>query len=157
VPRKTIAARLLDRMRIPYELRAYDFDPEAPAGVHVACALGLPPEHVYKTLVLRGDRTGLLMACLAASAELDLKALAAVSGDRRVEMLPMAELQPLTGYVRGGVSPLGSRRRMPVYLDAPGASLPQVSVSAGQRGLQMLLSGPDLIRATSAAVAAIAR
>ncbi len=125
--------------------------------VTVAHKVGLPPEQVFKTLVLRGDRTGVLMASLPADAELDLKVLAAVSGNRKVEMVPVRDLPALTGYVRGGVSPLGTKKAYPYYLDEIAIILDPVSVSAGQRGVQMFLSGEDLARATGAVLAAISR
>jgi Cys-tRNA(Pro)/Cys-tRNA(Cys) deacylase len=156
-PSKTTAARILDRLGVRYELRAYEVREEELDAVSVAARVGLPPEHVFKTLVLRGDRTGLLMACLPGSATLDLRALAAASGDKRAEMVPVRDLPALTGYVRGGVSPLGARRRCPVFLDASAPGLPQVSVSAGRRGLQIVLAGADLVRATGARLLPLAR
>lgn len=154
---KTIAARILDGLGTAYELRAYAFSGDELDAVSVAAKVAMPPERVFKSLVLRGDRTGLLMACIPAAAELDLKALAAASGNKRVEMVPVKVLPTLTGYQRGGVSPLGSKKRCPVYIDASAQTLDQLSVSAGQRGLQMLLSGPDLIAATAAKVVTLAR
>jgi Cys-tRNA(Pro)/Cys-tRNA(Cys) deacylase len=154
---KTIAARILDTLRLPYEIREYAHREDELDALAVAAKVGLPPERVFKTLVLQGDRTGLLMACLPAGAELDLKALAALSGNKRAEMVPVRELPALTGYQRGGVSPLGGRRRCPVFIDASAADLDQVSVSAGQRGLQLILSGPDLIRATGARAVPLCR
>ncbi|MFZ5816315.1 MAG: Cys-tRNA(Pro) deacylase [Bacillota bacterium] len=154
---KTIAARILDQMKIPYELREYAWDEEELDAVTVARKVGLPPEQVFKTLVLRGDRTGVLVACIPGSAELDLKQLAAASGNKKVEMVPVKEIQALTGYIRGGVSPLGMKKQYPFYLDETAEIIDLISVSAGQRGLQMLLSGPDLIRATGARLAAISR
>ncbi|MHB9145649.1 MAG: Cys-tRNA(Pro) deacylase [Symbiobacteriia bacterium] len=154
---KTIAVRILDQLKIPYELREYPWSEDELDAVTVAYKIGLPPEQVFKTLVVRGDRTGVLMACVPGSAELDLKALAAVSGNKRVEMVPVKEIQGLTGYIRGGVSPLGSKKAYPLYLDTAAAGLGQVSVSAGQRGLQMILSGPDLARATRAKLASLTR
>jgi len=154
---KTIAARVLDQMKIPYELRQYPWSENELDAVSVAHKVGLPPEQVFKTLVVRGDKTGVLMACIPGSAELDLKALAAVSGNKKVEMVPVKEIQGLTGYIRGGVSPLGSKKAHPVYLDASAEGLAQVSVSAGQRGIQMVLSGADLARATKARLVALMR
>ena len=154
---KTIAARMLDQMKIAYELREYPWSEDELDAVSVAHKIGLPPEQVFKTLVARGDRTGVLMACVPGSAELNLKALVAVSGNKKVEMVQVKEIQGLTGYVRGGVSPLGSKKQYPLYLDQSADGLIQVSVSAGQRGLQMVLSGPDLARATRAKLAALTR
>lgn len=154
---KTIAARILDQLKIPYELVAYAWSEEELDAVSVARKIGLPPEQVFKTLVLRGDRTGVLVASIPGSAELDLKRLAAVSGNKKVEMVPVKEIQGLTGYVRGGVSPLGMKRQYPYYLDETAEILDRLAVSAGQRGLQLVLSGPDLIRATGAKLADITR
>lgn len=154
---KTIAARILDQMKIAYELRAYDWDEEELDAVTAARKVGLPPEQVFKTLVARGDKTGVLVACIPGNAELDLKQLAAVSGNKKVEMVPVKEIQGLTGYIRGGVSPLGMKKQYPFYLDETAEIIDLISVSAGQRGLQMLLSGPDLARATSATLTALTK
>lgn len=154
---KTIAARILDQMKIPYEIRTYEWSEEEMDAVSVARKIGLPPEQVFKTLVVRGDRTGVLVASIPGNAELDLKRLAAVSGNKKVEMVPVKEIQGLTGYVRGGVSPLGMKRQYPYYLDETAEILDRLAVSAGQRGLQLVLSGPDLIRATGAKLADITR
>ncbi|BAD40619.1 Cys-tRNA(Pro) deacylase [Symbiobacterium thermophilum] len=154
---KTIAARMLDQMKIPYEIRTYEWSEEEMDAVSVARKIGLPPEQVFKTLVVRGDRTGVLVASIPGNAELDLKRLAAVSGNKKVEMVHVRELQGLTGYIRGGVSPLGMKKPYPYYLDETAQIIEQLAVSAGQRGLQLILSGPDLIRATGAKLADIAR
>lgn len=154
---KTLAARILDQAKIPYELREYDWDEDELDAVTVARKVGLPPEQVFKTLVLRGDKTGVLVACIPGNAELDLKAIAAVTGNKKAEMVPVKEIQALTGYIRGGVSPLGMKKEYPFYLDETAEIIDVVSVSAGQRGLQMLLSGPDLIRVTGAKLAALCK
>ena len=114
---KTNAARMLDRADVHYELREYTVDEEDLSAPHVAEAVGLPPEQVFKTLVVRGDRTGVLLACIPGNGELDLKALATASGNKRVELVPLKEVLGLTGYVRGGVSPVGTRKPYPVFLD----------------------------------------
>jgi len=147
---KTIAARMLDQMKIAYELREYEWNEDELDAVTVARKVGLPPEQVFKTLVTQGDKTGVLVACIPGDAELDLKALATVSGNKKVDMVPVKEIQGLTGYIRGGVSPLGMKKQYPFYLDETAEIIDVISISAGQRGLQMLLSGPDLIRATGA-------
>jgi len=154
---KTNAARLLDQMNIPYELREYEWSEDELDAVSVARKIGLPPEQVFKTLVVRGDRTGVLVACIPGSGELDLKRLAAVSGNKRVEMVHVKEILGLTGYIRGGVSPLGMKKHYPLYLDETAEIIDQLAVSAGQRGLQIVLSGPDLIRATGAQLAALTK
>jgi len=154
---KTIAARILDQMQIPYELREYEWSEEEMDAVSVARKIGLPPEQVFKTLVVRGDKTGVLVASIPGNAELDLKRLAAVSGNKKVEMVHVKEIQGLTGYIRGGVSPLGMKKQYPYFLDETAEIIDQLAVSAGQRGLQLVLSGPDLIRATGATLAALGR
>lgn len=154
---KTIAARILDEWKIPYEIRAYEWSEDELDAVSVARKIGLPPEQVFKTLVARGDKTGVLVAAVPANAELNLKALAAVSGNKKVELVPVKELQSLTGYVRGGVSPLGMKKRYPLYLDETAEIIDQLAVSAGQRGLQLVLSGPDLIRVTGAVLAPLSK
>lgn len=147
---KTNAVRMLDRAGIPYRLAEYAVDLEDLSAGHVAEAIGLPPGQVFKTLVARGDRTGVLLAVIPGDAALDLKALAAASGNKKTELVPLKEIQDLTGYVRGGVSPLGAKKDYPVYLDSSAANWPEISVSAGARGVQMLVSPDDLARAVHA-------
>jgi len=154
---KTTAARLLDRLKIAYELREYAYEEDELDALSAAAKMGIPPEHLFKTLVLWGDRTGPLMACVPAAAELDLKALAAHSGNKRTEMVPVKDLPGLTGYQRGGVSPLGVKKRCPVFVDESALEIDCLSVSAGRRGLQLVLSGRDLIRATGATVVPLSR
>lgn len=154
---KTNAARLLDGLKIRYELRDYEVDPEDLAAASVAAKLGMPPEQVFKTLVARGERNGVCFAVIAANTELDLKALAAAHEDRKIQLVPLKEVQPLTGYIRGGVTALGARKSYPVYLDETAELFEVISVSAGMRGTQMLLAPADYIRATHATVAAIGR
>src|SRR4051794_17974964 len=153
---KTNAARILDAAGIHYELREYEVDEDDLSAPRVAAKIGMPPEQVFKTLVARGDRAGVLMACIPANSELDLKALAAASGDKKVELVAVKEVLGLTGYIRGGVSPLGVRKPYPLYLDETAVLWDVISVSAGVRGLQMLLSPGDLVRLSSAHIAAIA-
>ena len=153
---KTNAARMLDRAGIHYELREYEVDENDLSAPHVAAAIGMPAEQVFKTLVARGDRTGVLMACIPANTELDLKALAAASGNKKAELVAVKEVLPLTGYIRGGVSPVGTRKPYPLYLDETAELWDIVSVSAGLRGCQMLLAPADLVRATDAQLCAIA-
>jgi Cys-tRNA(Pro)/Cys-tRNA(Cys) deacylase len=154
---KTNAARLLDSLGIPYELRTYEVDPDDLRAEGVAHKIGLPPEQVFKTLVARGDRTGVLLAVVPGDAELDLKALARLSGDRKVDTVPLKEVQPLTGYIRGGVTALAARRDYPVWADETIELFDVISVSAGQRGLQILLAPADYLRATGARLGAIAK
>ena len=154
---KTNAARLLDGLRIPYQLRKYPVDPDDLAAESVATKIGMPPEQVFKTLVARGDRNGVCFAVIPANTELDLKALAEAHGDRKVQLVALKEVQPLTGYIRGGVTALGAKKTYPVYLDETAELFDLMSVSAGVRGTQMLLAPTDYIRATNAVIAAIGR
>jgi Cys-tRNA(Pro)/Cys-tRNA(Cys) deacylase len=154
---KTNAARLLDSLGIAYELRAYEVDPEDLAAESVARKIGLPPEQVFKTLVVRGDRTGVLLAVVPGDMELDLKALARVSGDRKTEVVALKEVQPLTGYVRGGVTALAGKKDYPAFVDETIELFDVVSVSAGVRGTQLLLAPADYLRAVHGSVGAIAK
>ncbi len=154
---KTNAARLLDSLGIPYELRDYEVDPDDLAAESVARKIGLPPEQVFKTLVARGDRTGVLLAVVPGDAELDLKALARASGDRKAEVVALKEVQPLTGYVRGGVTALAGKKDYPVFVDETIELFDVVSVSAGVRGTQLLLAPADYLRAVRGRVGAIAK
>src|SRR3954452_12039438 len=154
---KTNAARILDAAGIHYELREYEVDENDLSAPHVAEKIGMPPEQVFKTLVVRGDRTGVLMACIPANTELDLKALAAASGNKKVELVAVKEVLGLTGYIRGGVSPIGARKPYPFYLDETADLWDLISVSAGIRGCQLLLAPDDLIRLTNGERHAIAK
>lgn len=154
---KTNATRLLDRLGVRYELREYEVSPDDLSAGRVAEKIGLPLSQVFKTLVLRGDRHGVCLAVVPGDGEVDLKALARASGDRSVEPVLLREVQPLTGYVRGGVTALAGRKAYPVYLDESAAAHATISVSAGQRGIQMLLAPADYARAVAATVAPIAR
>ena len=153
---KTNAARILDTLGIRYELRTYEVgDEHSPAEV-VAEKVGLPPEQVWKTLVVRGDRLGVCFAVVPANASLDLKALARLSGDRKVDTVPLKEVTPLTGYVRGGVTALGAKKDYPAFVDETIELYDVVSVSAGVRGTQILLAPADYVRAVRATVGPIA-
>ena len=154
---KTNAVRLLDQMRISYELREYAVDPEDLAAETVAAKIGLPTEQVFKTLVARGDRNGICMAAIPANAELDLKALAQATGDRGIQLVPVKELQSLTGYIRGGVTALAGKKEYPVYADETIELFDIISISAGVRGMQILLPPLDYLRATKATVAPLIR
>ena len=154
---KTNAVRLLDSLGISYELREYTVDPEDLAAESVAAKIGMPAEQVFKTLVARGDRNGPCFAVIPGNTELDLKALAARSGDRKVELAPLKEVQPLTGYIRGGVTVLGAKKQFPVFADETIELWDQISISAGVRGTQIILRPADYLRATGAVVADIAR
>jgi Cys-tRNA(Pro)/Cys-tRNA(Cys) deacylase len=154
---KTNAARLLDSLGIRYELREYEFDPQALDAETVAAKIGLPPEQVFKTLVVRGDRNGICLAVVPGDAELDEKALARLTGDRRVELVPLKEVQILTGYVRGGVTALAAKREYPVFVDETVALFDTIAVSAGARGTQILLAPADYLAAVKAVMGPIAR
>ena len=143
-PVKTNAVRMLEKQGVHYELREYEVDESDLSGMHVAESIGLPPAQVFKTLVAKGDCTGVLVACIPVDAELDLKELARVSGNKKVDLAPLKEVQPLTGYIRGGVSPVGMKKHFPTYLDESAWEWPVISVSAGARGSQMLVSPEDL-------------
>jgi Cys-tRNA(Pro)/Cys-tRNA(Cys) deacylase len=145
--KKTNAARFLDGLKISYKLSEYEIDESNLSAESVAKKVGLPPEQVFKTLVARGDKTGVLMACIPGNAELDLKAMATVSGNKKVEMVPMKEIQQLTGYIRGGVSPIGTKKHYPIFLDESAMRFPFISISAGARGSQIFISPRDLIGA----------
>jgi Cys-tRNA(Pro)/Cys-tRNA(Cys) deacylase len=155
--KKTNAARILDKAKLFYELGEYEVDLNDLSAPNVAKKIGMPLEQVFKTLVARGDKTGVLLACLPGGAELDLKALAAASGNKRVEMVHLKEVQALTGYVRGGVSPLGTKKDYPVFLDESAEQWEKIAVSAGIRGCQLMLAPQSLITAAKAQTAAIAR
>ena len=150
---KTNAVRLLDQIGIPYELREYEVDPDDLAAETVAAKIGLPPEQVFKTLVARGDRTGICMAVIPGNAELDLKALAAVVGDRKMQLTPVQELQALTGYIRGGVTALAGKKDYPVYVDETIELFDMISISAGVRGMQILVAPADYLKVTKGMLA----
>lgn len=153
MPAKTNAARYLDQLGIAYELREYEVDPNDLAAETVAAKIGLPAEQVFKTLVARGDRNGPVMAVIPGDQELDLKALAAAAGERKIQLIPVKELQGLTGYIRGGVTAIAAKREFPVFVDETIELFNMISVSAGMRGLQILLAPADYLGATKATIA----
>ena len=155
--KKTNAARALDELGIRYAIREYEVDPGDLGAETVAAKIGLPPEQTFKTLVARGDRNGVCFAVVPGNAEVDLKKLAAATGDKKIEMVPLKEVQPLTGYVRGGVTALAAKKSYPVFVDETVELWEEVSISAGQRGMQILLSPADFLRATGGTVADIAK
>jgi Cys-tRNA(Pro)/Cys-tRNA(Cys) deacylase len=152
---KTNAVRLLDQMGIVYELRGYEVDPEDLAAETVAMKIGLPAAQVFKTLVARGERNGIAMAVIPGDQELNLKALATAAGERKIQLVPVKELQGLTGYIRGGVTALAAKREFPVYVDETIELFDVVSVSAGVRGVQILIEPGDYLRATRGTIAAL--
>ena len=154
---KPNAVRLLEEHGIAFELRSYDVDPDDLAAETVAAKIALPAEQVFKTLAVRGDRNGVCLAVVPADAELDLKLLAKATGDRKMEMVPVKELQPLTGYIRGAVTALACKRDLPVYIEELAELSDVISVSAGVRGTQVLLNPVDYIRVVAARRAGISR
>lgn len=154
---KTNAIRILDRLGIRYELQEYEVDPDDLAAETVAAKVGLPPEQVFKTLAVEGDRNGICLAVIPANSQLDFKALAKATGDRKVEMVALKDVLAVTGYIRGGVTAIACKKDYPVYLDETAELHDVISVSAGTRGLQIFLAPADYIRVTSAQIAEIAK
>lgn len=154
---KTNAVRILDGLGIAYQLREYEVDPDDLSAETVAAKIGFPPEQVFKTLVARGDKNGVCLAVVPGNAQLDLKALAKLSGDRKVEVVSLKEVQPLTGYIRGGVTALACKKDYPVYVDENIYLCEQVSISAGVRGTQIIIAPEDYIKATRANVGLISK
>ncbi|MCK6552365.1 Cys-tRNA(Pro) deacylase [Myxococcota bacterium] len=152
---KTNAMRILDTLQIRYEVRTYDVDPDDLAAEKVAAKLGVPEEQIFKTLCVRGDRTGVFLAVIPAGTRLDLKALAKASGDRRVEPVTLKEVLPLTGYVRGAVTALGIKKPYPVFIDETAELFDILGVSGGARGVELMLAPADYIRAVDARPSAI--
>jgi Cys-tRNA(Pro)/Cys-tRNA(Cys) deacylase len=154
---KTNAVRMLDALGVRYELREYEVDPDDLAAESVAAKIGMPPEQVFKTLLARGDRNGPCFAVIPGNFELDLKALAKLSGNRKVELVSLKEVQPLTGYIRGGVTVLGAKKEYSVFADETVELWDVISISAGVRGTQILVAPVDYLRVTKATVGEIAR
>ena len=146
--KKTNAARILDELGIAYTLKEYKVDEEHLDALFVADEVGMPADQVFKTLCARGDKNGILFGVIKGNGELNLKALAKASGNKRVEMVHLKEVQPLTGYIRGGVRQKKKKKEYPVYLDSTAAKWPQTAVSAGHRGLQIIIAPADLLKAT---------
>jgi Cys-tRNA(Pro)/Cys-tRNA(Cys) deacylase len=154
---KTNAARLLDSLGIFYEVREYEVDPDDLAAESVARKVGLPSEQVFKTLVARGDKHGVCFAVVPGDQQLDLKALAQLTGDKKIDTVALKDVQPLTGYVRGGVTALAAKKNYPVFGDETLELFDVISISSGMRGAQLILSPSDYIRATSARLGPIAK
>ncbi|MGD1095529.1 MAG: Cys-tRNA(Pro) deacylase [Bryobacteraceae bacterium] len=154
---KTNAVRVLETLGIRHELRDYEVDPNDLAAESVAAKIGLPPEQVFKTLVMRGDRYGVCLAVVPGNTEVDEKALARLTGNRRIEMVALKEVQGLTGYIRGGVTAIAGKRDYPVYVDETAELFDTISISAGVRGTQILLSPSDYLSAVKGTVGPIAR
>lgn len=143
---KTNVMRLLDAAGIPYRTMEYEVDENDLSGVHVVQQLGQDPDTCFKTLVLKGEKTGYLVCCIPVAEELDLKKAARAAGDKKVEMLPMKELLPTTGYIRGGCSPIGMKKKFPTYIEETAVLFDEIAVSAGMRGAQIILN-PEALRA----------
>lgn len=141
---KTNVMRLLDAAGISYRAQEYEVDEQDLSGLHVARQIGQDPNCVFKTLVLKGEKTGYLVCCIPVAEELDLKKAARAAGDKKVEMLPMKELLPITGYIRGGCSPIGMKKKFPTYIEETAVLFDEIAVSAGIRGAQVILNPEDL-------------
>jgi len=149
---KTNAMRMLDSAGIVYNTASYEYDESDLSGETVAAKVGMDPDQVFKTLVARGDKTGITVFCLPVSAELDLKKAASRSGNKKVEMIHVKELLPLTGYIRGGCSPIGMKKKYPTFIDETAQLWEKIAVSAGVRGTQIIIAPDDLIAFISAGV-----
>jgi Cys-tRNA(Pro)/Cys-tRNA(Cys) deacylase len=154
---KTNAVRLLEETGIAHQLRDYDVDPDDLRAESVAAKIGMPADQVFKTLVVKGERNGVCFAVVPGDAELDLKKLAKLTGDRKMELAPLKEVQPLTGYIRGGVTAMAAKKAYPVFLDETAILYDVISVSAGVRGTQILLAPDDYMQITGATVGDICR
>lgn len=154
---KTNACRMLDALAIPYQTREYTVDPDDLSGETVARKIGLPPEQVFKTLLCRVDHEQIVFAVLSVADELDFRKLAAAAGGKRAELVPIKDVQPLTGYIRGGVTVFGSKKAFPVFAEETIEIFDRVSVSAGMRGLQLLLSPADYVRTAQAQLVDLVR
>lgn len=152
-PAKTNVMRLLDAAKIPYEAKEYPVDENDLSGSHAADLMGVDHGSVFKTLVLKGEKTGYMVCCIPVDGEVDLKKAAKAAGDKKAEMLPMKELLPVTGYIRGGCSPIGMKKKFPTYLDRSAEKYEKIAVSAGMRGVQVILSPADLGRYVGAEMA----
>jgi len=145
--KKTNTARILDKLRIIYELLEYEVDELDLSAENAAQKMEQPLKQVFKTLVIRGDRTGIVVACIPGGEELNLKTLASISGNKKVEMIHLKEIKSLTGYIRGGVSPLAMKKNYPTYIDESAFQFPFIIFSAGVRGLQLKVNPHDLLKA----------
>ncbi len=154
---KTNVMRLLEQAGIPYETITYEYDEDNLSGLLAAQECGIDPDTMFKTLVTRGEKCGIIVFCIPVSEELDLKKCAAAAGDKRIEMTHVKELQGLTGYIRGGCSPIGMKKNYPVYLEESAVLFDRISVSGGARGIQVRLSPDDLVRYTGAKLCEIVK
>lgn len=153
--KKTNAARLLDSLHISYEVITYEVDEDDLSAEHVAETCGMPLEQTFKTLVVRGDKSGVFVACIPGGKELDLKAIAQISGNKKVDLVPLKEILGLTGYIRGGCSPLAMKKSYTTLIDDSALNFPVIMVSAGQRGIQLVIAPGDLAKAAAATFAPV--
>ena len=152
---KTNVMRLLDAAKIAYEAKEYPVDENDLSGSHAADLMGVDHGSVFKTLVLRGEKTGYMVCCIPVDGEVDLKKAARAAGDKKVEMLPMKELLPTTGYIRGGCSPIGMKKKFPTYIEETAQIFDKISISAGQRGVQVILNPEELAKYVDAQFVAL--
>ena len=150
---KTNAMRMLDAAKIPYEVLEYKVDESDLSGIHIAEQLGFPQEKMFKTLVARGDKTGPLVFCIPVAKEIDLKAAASLTGNKRIEMVHVKDLLGLTGYIRGGCSPIGMKKKFPTWIDVSALKFDEITVSSGTRGAQLLLNRAALLQFVQAKTA----
>ena len=143
---KTNAMRMLDTAKIPYHVLEYQVDENDLSGMHIAETLGFPPEKMFKTLVAKGDKTGALVFCIPVAVEIDLRRAAAITGNKKIEMVHVKDLLALTGYIRGGVSPIGMKKKFPTYVDESALAFEEITVSSGTRGAQLLLNREAVLR-----------
>ena len=152
---KTNAMRMLTAAKIAFEVLEYEVDENDLSGMHISEQLGFPPEQMFKTLVARGDKTGPLVLCIPVNREIDLRPVAALTGNKRIEMIHVKDLLALTGYIRGGVSPIGMKKKFPTWFDESALQFESITVSSGTRGAQLLLDREALLRFTQAKTAAL--
>ncbi len=150
---KTNAMRMLDAAKIPYEILEYTVDENDLSGIHIAEQTGFPPEKMFKTLVARGDKTGPLVLCIPVAEEIDLKRAASLTGNKRIEMIHVKDLLSLTGYIRGGCSPIGMKKKFPTWFHESAMQFDQITVSSGTRGAQLLLDRAALLQFVQAKTA----
>jgi Cys-tRNA(Pro)/Cys-tRNA(Cys) deacylase len=155
VNKKTNAVRIVESHNIPYELKYYDVDEEDLTGITVAAKIGMDPDSVFKTLVASGDANNILVFSVPVTTELNLKAAASASGNKKIEMVKVKDLLPLTGYIRGGCSPIGMKKKYPFFIDQTASLFDRISVSAGARGVQIVLNLNDLLKVTEGILADI--
>jgi len=150
---KTNAMRMLTSAKIPFEVLEYEVDENDLSGVHIAEQLKFPPEQMFKTLVARGDKTGPLVFCIPVAEEINLRLAASITGNKKIEMIHVKDLLSLTGYIRGGVSPIGMKKKFPTYIDESAMNFDKITVSSGTRGAQLLLDRASLVRFVQAKTA----